>query len=230
MPPTHNLQISAGIGFRLLDPDKDDNNTSAPLDRYRKFEVGAQFSSLSVSVHERFFSGVTAPFDLRDTRTSIGFGGRVTYNVSSGFAVEGEGNFFPTDSIVGNRGRSGGRILQGQFGIKAGKRFERFGIFAKARPGVVSFGHTVKVDVVDNSPGFPIITFRGERSTYFSTDMGGVLEFYPSPRIVTRFDAGDTLIRYGATRLPVNFTTTIENVPPATRHNFQFSAGVGFRF
>jgi hypothetical protein len=230
MPATHNLQVSAGIGFRLLDPDKDDSNTSAPLDRSRKFEVGGQFSSLSVSVHERFFSGLSAPFEFRDTQTAIGFGGRVTYNVNSSFAVEGEGNFFPADGIVANRGRSGGRILQGQFGIKTGKRFQRFGIFAKARPGVISFGRTVKIDVVDNSQAFPIITFRAERSSYFSTDVGGVLEFYPSSRIVTRFDGGDTIIRYGPTRLPFGISPTIENIPPVTQHNFQFSAGVGVRF
>ena len=33
-----------------------------------------------------------------DTRTSISFG--MTYNVNSGFAVEGEGNFFPRQYLV----------------------------------------------------------------------------------------------------------------------------------
>ena len=28
-------------------------------------------------------------------------------------------------------------------------------------------------------------------------DVGGVVEFYPSKRIVTRFDAGDTIIHFG---------------------------------
>jgi hypothetical protein len=229
-PATHNLQVSAGIGFRLLNPEKNENENKAVATKPHRLTVGAQFASLSVSVHDRFFGGLSAPFDFRDILTSIGFGGRLTYDVNDHVAVEGEGNFFPDSSQTSNRGRSGGRILQGQFGVKVGKRFRRFGIFGKARPGVVSFGRTVKIDRVDTSQAFPIVTLREQRSSYFSTDLGGVLEFYPSRRIVTRFDAGDTLIRYGATRVPVSFTTTIENVPPATEHNFQFSAGVGIRF
>jgi hypothetical protein len=54
---------------------------------------------------------------------------------------------------------------------------------------------------------------------------------------VTRFDAGDTLIHYGARTQ--NFLTLdpMGNVvlfpfrrPAETRHNFQFAASVGFRF
>jgi hypothetical protein len=60
-------------------------------------------------------------------------------------------------------------------------------------------------------------------------DIGGVLEFYPSSRIVTRFDAGDTMIRFGSVALPFGFTE-LNVTPPETIHNFQFSAGVGFRF
>jgi len=37
---------------------------------------------------------------------------------------------------------------------------------------------------------------------YFSMDVGGVVEFYPSRRIVTRPDIGDTIIRYGISRDP----------------------------
>ncbi len=72
---------------------------------------------------------------------------------------------------------------------------------------------------------------------HFSADLGAVLEFYPTKRLVTRFEAGDTLIHYGSrqTNLPsidgagnlifIPFSTDSE-----TRHNFQFSAGVGWRF
>jgi hypothetical protein len=68
-------------------------------------------------------------------------------------------------------------------------------------------------------------------------DIGGVLEFYPSRRIFTRIDAGDTIIRLGETRVN-NLTVGAGNqfviipttIPGSTAHNFQFSAGVGFRF
>jgi hypothetical protein len=68
-------------------------------------------------------------------------------------------------------------------------------------------------------------------------DIGGVLEFYPTRRVVTRFDFGDTIIRYGATTInsidgPAGgpFVTTPITINGETRHSFQFSAGVGFRF
>jgi hypothetical protein len=75
------------------------------------------------------------------------------------------------------------------------------------------------------------------RLTNFAFDLGGVLEFYPSKRIVTRFDAGDTLIKYRRrdSNIPLfdpfgGVTLFPFTVPGETRHNFQFSAGVGFRF
>ena len=142
-----------------------------------------------------------------------------------------QSDFYPREvRQFTNNGRAGGRILQGQAGVKAGKRFERFGIFGKARPGIVSFSEVVKVDGLDPTFGFPI--FRTDRKNYFSMDVGGVLEFYPSPRIVTRFDGGDTMIRYGAAELPLSIFPAVSNfqMPPQTMHNFQFSAGVGWRF
>ncbi len=90
---------------------------------------------------------------------------------------------------------------------------------------------------LNNGSTFPF-EFQQNRATYFAADLGAVLEFYPSKRIVTRFEAGDTLIKYGrrngnffgfdpatgnTTLIP--FTTRSE-----TRHNFQFVAGVGWRF
>lgn len=62
--------------------------------------------------------------------------------------------------------------------------------------------------------------------------MGGVLEFYPSRKIVTRFDLGDTIIRYGERNAlsPDSLSTTLVVIPAEIEHNFQFSAGLGFRF
>ena len=57
---------------------------------------------------------------------------------------------------------------------------------------------------------------------------GGVLEFYSSPRVIARFDCGDTTIRYGPRLL--GFFPTPTKSPSATAHQLQFSAGVGFRF
>ena len=192
-----------------------------------KFEIGAQFSALMVD-----------PPDFVETRTEPGFGGRVTYNLTDSVALEAEGNLF----LRANRfftSTTGGRAVQGQFGIKAGRRFEKFGIFAKARPGFISFSDTSTLTGIESvefeGERFFFPTTRIERKTHFTTDLGGVLEFYPSRRIVTRFDFGDTLIRYGRRQdfegfiLPETPIVLIQR-PAEIKHNFQFTAGVGFRF
>jgi hypothetical protein len=62
-------------------------------------------------------------------------------------------------------------------------------------------------------------------------DVGGVLEFYPTKRILTRFDVGDTMIRYPSRDNPSSFTTSPPpRLPSELRHNLQVTAGIGFRF
>jgi hypothetical protein len=197
----------------------------AQADELPKFEVGAHFSSLSLD--EGF-----------ETRTEPGFGGRFTYNLTDNFALEAEGNLFPRRNRLGAF-RTGGRAFQGLFGAKIGKRFERFGIFAKARPGFISFteGNFELVPTTPTFDPFAQINVRTFRLTHFAADLGGVLEFYPTRRIFTRIDAGDTIVRYGRTTVSTlnvlpsgQFEVVPVTVPGDTVHNFQFSAGVGFRF
>lgn len=201
----------------------------AQSDELPKFEVGVQFTSL------------TKP-DFNNGATEPGFGGRLTYNLNRNIALEAVGNFFPRSCLFCGGGSGGGdnsgNITQGLFGVKAGKRFEKWGIFAKARPGVVSFSKGDSGYVLTGTdPAFPF-QFQQKRLTNFAVDLGAVLEFYPSKRLVTRFEGGDTLIHYRsrqANTISINpatgglilvpFTTRSE-----TRHNFQFAAGVGWRF
>jgi len=94
-------------------------------------------------------------------------------------------------------------------------------------------------DFLPTSAGGPFpFVFVFRRQTNFALDLGGVLEFYPSKRIVVRFDGGDTIIHHprrtfnspfqdpntGALSL-VPFT-----IPGYTEHSFQLIGGVGFRF
>lgn len=185
-----------------------------------KREIGVHFTSLS----------------LGTDRTEAGLGTRFTYNLTKSFAVEAEGNLLPHNSRFGDF-RNGGRAAEGLFGVKVGKRYERFGIFGKARPGVISFTRGQGGFVQTGTGSAASFTFETRRATHFATDLGGVLEFYPSRRIVARFDAGDTIIRYGrstfnALSIDGSGVTTILPlpVPAQTTHNFQFTAGVGFRF
>ena len=198
-------------------------HAEAQSDEVPKFEVGAQFTS------------ITKPsFDNGDTEP--GLGGRFTFNFNRSVAIEAVGNFFPHSCRF--CGDNSGNITQGLVGVKAGRRFEKWGIFGKARPGVVSFSTGDSKFVSTGTGGSFPFAFQQKRVTNFAVDVGGMLEFYPSRRIVTRFEAGDTLIHYGprqsnflsfdpttSASLLIPFTTRSE-----TRHNFQFAAGVGWRF
>ena len=125
-----------------------------------KAEAGAQYSKIRFG----------------DAEPSPAFAGFVTYNLTGHLAVDASAYFFPfklsEDYLVG------GRPFQLQAGIRAGKRFRRFGLFAKARPGFVTFGETVTPKLgqsfigVDGRPFFPI-DFITERKTHFSLDLGG---------------------------------------------------------
>jgi hypothetical protein len=231
----HNFQFTGGVSYRFGGgADKaDDAQGYKPSDSKRRLEVGVQFSSFALNLSASDFGfPVFAPFDTGN-HTEAGFGARVGYNFTDSFALEAEGNYYPRSSRANSS--TGGFPVQFQFGPKFGKRWKRFGLFAKARPGFVTFSRvlhqtgTETVGVGDQTFIFP--TFEDRRRTYFSADLGGVLEFYPSSRIVTRFDFGDTLIHYGRRDAQgVLSTSPPATIPPSTTHNFQFTAGIGLRF
>jgi hypothetical protein len=201
----------------------------AQSDEVSKFELAAQFTS------------ITKP-DYNNGATEPGFGTTFTFNLNRSVALEAVGNFFPHSCRYCGQGAvtgdNSGNIAQGLVGVKAGKRFQRWGLFGKARPGVVSFSRGDSRFVATGTVlSFPV-QLEQKRLTNFAFDAGAVMEFYPSKRLVTRFEAGDTMIHYrerqtnfvifdqttgGATLIP--FTVRSE-----VRHNFQFSAGVGWRF
>lgn len=179
-------------------------------EKLSRYEIGAQFTSLSNSPR------------------SIGFGGRFTFNLNRNVAFEAEGN-----ALSGPAG-------QGLFGVKAGRRYNKFGIFAKARPGFIYDSRGSFEYVLRSTPNpaaqFPF-DVRRKSQTSFALDVGGVLEFYPTKHLVTRFDFGDTIIV--TPPRTINFPIINGNEAPVlqsfrlstrTTNNFQFSAGVGYRF
>jgi len=200
---------------------------TAQTDEVPKFEVGIHFTS------------ITKP-DFNGPSTEAGVGARFTFNLNRSVALEAVGNLFPHSCRFcgGNLGDNSGIIKQGLFGVKAGKRFEKWGIFAKARPGVVTFGQANTIYTINGTGPSAVVGAQRRGISNFAADLGGVLEFYPSKHIVPRFEAGDTLIHYG--RRQSNFLTfdPFTNAPilipfttrSETRHNFQFVAGAGWRF
>ena len=186
-----------------------------------KFEVAGEFTTLERE-------------DVYGLRTEPGLGGRFTYNLNKVFSLEAAGYYFPQRCFFC---RNPGRITEGLGGVKAGKRFETWGIFAKARPGVVSFSEGTFDVFAGSGPAFPIV-FERSRVTTFAMDVGGVVEFYPSKHIVTRFDAGDTIIHFNRRTsntvlfnpIDNSFTSAQITIPARTTHKFQFMASVGWRF
>lgn len=204
------------ISFLLLTH----SNSLAQSQDLPKFEVGAEFSSLAR--------------DSFESKSEPGVGARFTFNLNRSVAFEAAGYFYPDKCFSC---RNAGNMSQVVAGVKVGKRFEKWGVFGKARPGVVSFsrGEFNPLPIVTGPLPFQV---EISRTNSFAADLGGVLEFYPTKRIVTRFDAGDTIIHFRRrTTNAIVFDPFTEGVsfipivqPARTTHNFQFTAGVGFRF
>lgn len=235
--------IAGAIFFLSLNGHAD-----AQTDESLKVELGGQFSVLNASNGHASDTRVlpciippcpVATFTSEEAKTEPGFGARIGYNLTENFALEAEGNFFPHEREFG-----GGRKSQALFGVKAGKRFEQVGVFAKARPGFVHFSEG---DLQPRRNGGCILVFpppagcfEGTGRTHFAFDVGGVFEYYPSRRTLIRFDAGDTIIRLGEHRVPIVINSNPVSgaprqavaviAPSETTHNFQGSVGFGFRF
>jgi hypothetical protein len=236
--------IAAAIFFLSLNT----GHAYAQADESRQFEVGGQISVLNASNGRASVTRVSpclippcpvTTFTSEGQKAEPGFGARIGYNLTPNFALEAEGNFFPREREFG-----GGRKGQAHFGVKAGKRFAQVGVFAKARPGFVHFGEgdlQPRRDVVCIAV-FPPPRgcFEGKGRTHFAADLGGVFEYYPSPRTLIRFDAGDTIIRLGQHRVPIVTNqdpatgaprqVVVGVAPPETTHNFQGSIGFAYRF
>ena len=177
--------------------------------RTPRFEIGTQFTLLRLK-----------EFTILDARTMSGFGGRFTYNITNKIAVDAEGNYFGNGDYFG-----GHQVTQALFGVKAGVRRKRVGIFGKARPGFLRFKDRLVCAIPEGCP--PVPSPRFAISYAFAFDLGGVVEFYPSRRISLRTDIGDTIVRFDRGVLfldgqphPLHFTS----------HNVQFSTGISFRF
>ena len=188
-----------------------------------RFEAGVLVSKL----------GINDAHGLTDLipRREVGGGGRFTYNLKSYLAVEAELNYFPRDFHTYTTNFTGGPMLEGLAGIKAGLRRKMFGVFGKFRPGFESSGEAavprfLNGDGPDRQNPFG---FERIRSTQFAMDVGAVFEFYPSPRTILRFDGGDTIVRYPGIEF-IQFPQGTRILATVYTHAPQFSLGFGFRF
>ena len=165
--------------------------------------------------------GVSASGLHLSDNNNYGFGARAVFNLNSFFSLEGEGNFLLNDAPP--KLLSGGRAIQGLFGPKIGLRMESVGIFAKLRPGVISFSNTVLGITINPNVPFSFSVQTG-RLTEPAIDLGTVIEFYPARDWAWRTDVGDTLVFYHSS----SFSGI--RVPGTTRSNLQLNTGLQYRF
>ena len=143
-----------------------------------------------------------------------GVGGRFTYNFNRYFAFDTEAN---ASLSVGDEsiGVNGALVFAG---VKVGRRFDKVGVFAKARPGFTT-AFTRRT-----GPTF----FDSERVTKPALDLGMVLEYYPSKHSVVRFDASDVIIGFGDDLIEQVRCPCPRRI--GTKNNLYLSIGYGFRF
>jgi hypothetical protein len=178
-------------------------------------------------------------------QTHPGVGARLTYNLNRHFAVEGAAYFSPGNCQF-CAGEVTGGITQGMFGVKAGQRFKKFGLFVKARPGVINLSQA-EFDLVStgSSKGFQTGPFDEapfklvmRSRTDFAVDVGPVVEIYPNRKVFLRFDMGLLIERVGSRTFHSfafdettgGFRPSPIKIPGSTIGHFQFTSGVGFRF
>lgn len=131
-------------------------------------------------------------------KAPLGIGGRFFLNFTERTSLDAELTHYGAETAT-------------LLGVKSGLRFDHFGVFGKARAGLWRFGG----EFFDR---------RLERKTIPAADLGGVLEYYPSPRTAIRIDLGDTILFYGSQSL-LGITGLLGTV-----HNFQPGIGFSFRF
>ena len=195
------------------------------------FEVGGLVTAVGLNFPARVVTLPTGAFPLSDEGvTTTGFGGRFGYNVNRYVALEVEFNHLPERNF-NEEFRS--RREQVFAGVRVGKRWEKVGLFVKARPGLLYSSNQPPRGPCTFS--FPASPCDDEGRSYFAADVGGVAEYYPTRRTILRVDAGDTIVRYteaGPVIFPPVGTFPGSSLfrPAGTTHSFQLSVGFGFRF
>jgi hypothetical protein len=125
-------------------------------------------------------------------------------------------NFLP-----GQAGTQG--MMQGLFGVKLGERWNRWGLFAKVRPGFIYYNQAWS--------GGPSPTTTS--LSRFVWDFGGIAEVYTRHNGTFRVDLGTTLVRYLSDRTDTRMTEiggVISNQYYNNQGNLQFSTGYVYRF
>ena len=174
------------------------------------WEIGTQYSNISLPVVSNTCS------ELACRKNLSGLGTNFTYNFTRGIGLDSTLNFIP--------GQQGSKpMMEGLFGVRMGMRTDKFGIFAKVRPGFIYYEDAVPI--------------QGEIATgsltRFAADVGGIVEYYPERNSTLRFDVGTTVVRYLTNRQdphPYELGTLMSPQYIVTQGNFQVATSYVYRF
>jgi hypothetical protein len=195
------------------------------------FVCGAQIASAQPALPRAEAAVHVAVLRLSDFgATNAGIGGRVAFELTRWASFEAEGTFFPSDDIAlpasavaDIRVAHHRRRAEAFAGVKLGVRSDRFGVFAKLRPGLTRLidkgQECLGADCVRVLMLLAVPVYRAE----FALDLGGIVEFYPTGRTLARVEVGDTMIRHRSVAPPCPADT-------CTSHNVSTRFGVGVRF
>ncbi|PSH03277.1 MAG: hypothetical protein CXZ00_13180 [Acidobacteria bacterium] len=150
----------------------------------------------------------------RESLSGVGF--IAGYNFTRSIGFDSSVTFLPNQ-------KGSASMLQGQFGVKAGKRWERVGLFAKLRPGFIYYEHAW--------PGWG--SSKPADLTRFACDLGGIVEIYAHRKGTIRMDAGATLVRYLSDHPDPHMSQIGSLLSPqyyVNQGNFQLSTSYVFRF
>jgi hypothetical protein len=139
----------------------------------------------------------------RCSSTQFAAGIHASLNVNPSLAIESSLEVTPTRSAYDsgvNNFIEGGRATELLLGARGSVRTRRWGFFADADPGVLSWSHVLLGMTYDE----PLTV--GRRNS-FAIDLGGGVEYSPEPRMRVRLGLGDLLVRS-------NDTYTITTPPP----------------
>jgi len=143
------------------------------------------FSRIEAGIHTSVLPG-----NRFGSATDIGIGGTFTYNLNRLLALDSQLDEYTTNVDALKSLQFGGRAVAFSFGVKGGLRKRRFGIYFKARPGLLTFSDALVSEAVFGQPGT-------KRITHATLDVAGSAEYNLSRRIILSADFGPLLVRYG---------------------------------
>jgi hypothetical protein len=197
----YHIELGAGYRFGALRQEREPLRSPGT-----KFTIGGQYSLFS------------SDRGLDTERDESGIGGWFTWNFNKYFGWDSAITFFPRKIHIADF-QQGGRTFQVLSGLRGGIRTGRLGVFGKFRPGIQSYSLTAG----DST------SFQLSRFTDIAFDTGGIFEVYVSPKILLRFDAGNTTIHYRGRDL-ISPPGKPLHVPGFTNNTIQVTSGIGFRF